>query len=64
MWFELQLKTTKNKINSQYHQVELRHDNVQDLNQSLELKEAPNIKKKNGKTEQSKCTRADNTIIN
>ena len=48
----------KTKINSQYHQVELKLDNVQDLNQSLELKEEPSIKKKE---EQSKHTNAENT---
>lgn len=48
----------KTKINSQYHQVELKLDNVQDLNQSSELKEEPSIKKKE---EQSKHTNAENT---
>lgn len=51
------MTATKTKINSQYHQVELKLDNVQDLNQSLELKEEPGIKKKE---EQSKHTNAEN----
>ena len=55
---EFQLTAIKTKINSQYHQVELKLDNVQDLNQSSELKEEPSIKKKE---EQSKHTNAENT---